>query len=328
MPSITRRSFTCGLAAASASLLIAPRAFGQAESFPVTIKHAFGETTFDRTPQRVVTIGWITQDVVVALGVAPAAVPEQTWGGDENRILPWLTQAIADRGMALPERINFDTDIPYERVLALEPDAILAFYSGLKKEQYDRLSAIAPVAAYPDKPWANNWQDITLGTGQALGKAIEAQKLIDETRALIEAAAAAHPEFKGKTFTFASAWVGEPGINVYSLTDPRVQMVEQLGLVPSPGVKALSTQPGYFLPVSFENLASVDADVVIFLDEGDEASDAIYRTEAMQRFAPVAAGHMLRMTDHAFVMATSAPSVLAIPWMLERFVPQLAEVVA
>lgn len=328
MPSITRRSFTCGLAAASASLLLAPRAFAQAESFPVTLKHAFGETTFDRAPQRVVTIGWITQDVVVALGVAPVAMPEQVWGGDENKILPWLTQAIAERGMAMPERVNFDTDIPYERVLALEPDAILAFYSGLKKEQYDRLSAIAPVAAYPDKPWANNWQDITLGTGQALGKAIEAQKLIDETQALITAAAAAHPEFKGKTFTFASAWVGEPGINVYSLTDPRVQMVEQLGLVPSPGVKALSAQPGYFLPVSFENLASVEADIVIFLDEGDEASDAIYRTEAMQRFAPVAAGHMLRMTDHAFVMATSAPSVLAIPWMLERFVPQLAEVVA
>lgn len=327
MPLITRRSFTGGLAALSVSLLAAPRAFAQAGAFPVTIKHALGETTLEKAPQRVVTIGWITQDAVVALDAAPVAVPQQAWGGDDNKILPWLTEALAQRGMAMPERINFDTEIPYEQVLALEPDAILAFYSGLTQEQYDRLSAIAPVVAYPDKPWANNWQDITRSAGQALGKIAEAQALIDKTNGLVDAAAAAHPQFKGKTFTFASAWVGEPGINVYTVSDPRVQLVEQLGLVPSDGAKALSVEPGYFKTVSFENLASVDADVVIFLDEGDEASDAIYKTEAMQRFAPIAAGHILRMTDHAFVMATSAPSVLAIPWMLERFVPQLAEVV-
>lgn len=325
MPNLSRRLFNRGVLGLGASLLVLPRALA-ADSFPLTFRHALGETVFETPPQRVVTIGWMTQDAVVALGVAPLAVPEQAWGGDENRLLPWLTEALTSAGMPLPQRINFDSDIPYEQVLALEPDAILAFYSGLTPEQYDRLSAIAPVAAYAGQPWAGNWHDVTLDAGRVLGKPAEAQALIDSTTGLIDAAAAAHPEFRGKTFTFASAWVGEPGINVYSLTDPRVQLVQQLGLEPSAGVKALSTQPGYFFSVSFENLASVEADIVIFLDEGDAASDAIYSSEPMQRFAPIANGRLLRMTDKAFSMATSAPSVLGIPWMLDRFVPELVQV--
>lgn len=327
-PLLSRRLFNTGLAGFGLSLALAPSLARAEDSFPLTVRHAFGETVFDRPPQRIVTIGWMTQDAVVALGVAPLAVPEQAWGGDDNKLLPWLTAALSTAGMPLPQRINFDSDIPYEQVLALQPDAVLAFYSGLTQEQYDRLSAIAPVAAYPDQPWANNWHDVTLATGQVLGKADEARGLIDKANAGIAAAAAQHPEFQGKTFTFASAWVGDPGINVYSLTDPRVQLVQQLGLEPSAGVKALSQQPGYYFPVSFETLGTVNADVVIFLDEGDAESDAIYRTEAMQRFAPIAGHHMLRMTDKAFAMSMSAPSVLAIPWMLERFVPELAKVVS
>lgn len=328
MPNFTRRRVAQGLAGLGASLLIVPRAARAADGFPLSFRHAFGETLFTAPPQRIVTIGWMTQDAVVALGTAPLGVPEQAWGGDENKLLPWLTSALQAQGMALPERINFDSDIPYEQVLALQPDAILAFYSGLTQEQYDRITAIAPVAAYASAPWAGNWHDITLDAGRVLGKPDAAQGLIDMTNGLIAAAAAAHPEFKGRSFTFASAWVGEPGINVYSLTDPRVQLVGQLGLEPSAGVKALSQQPGYFFKVSFENLSTVDADVVIFLDEGDADSDAIYQNEAMQRFAPIAAHRMLRMTDKAFAMSMSAPSVLGIPWMLERFVPELAKAVA
>lgn len=325
MLNLNRRAFTSGLLGLGATLFIAPAR--AADAFPVTIKHAFGETTFDKPPQRIVTIGWMTQDAVVALGTAPVAVPEQAWGGDENKLLPWLTAAITDKGMALPERINFDKDIPYEQVLALQPDAVLAFYSGLTREQYDRLSAIAPVAAYPDQPWANNWHDVTLATGQVLGKAAEAQALIDGITNQIDAAAVANPQFKGKTFTFGSLWVGDAGMNVYAKTDPRVQLVEQLGLKASQGVEDLSKASGYFFTVSFENLASLDCDVLILLDEGDAASDALYQNELVQRFAPVAGKRLLRMTDKAFIMATSAPSVLGLPWTLERFVPELAKVI-
>ena len=37
-----------------------------ADAFPVTIEHAFGETTIEEEPTRVATLGWTDQDVALA----------------------------------------------------------------------------------------------------------------------------------------------------------------------------------------------------------------------------------------------------------------------
>lgn len=325
---LNRRSFNLGLATLGAALIGAPQAMASAAAFPLAITHAFGETVFTQAPQRVVTIGWMTPDALVALGQRPLAISDQAWGGDDNHILPWLTEALQHNGMELPQRVNFDADIPYEQLLALQPDAILAMYSGITQEQYDRLSLIAPVVAYPGEPWSGAWQDVTLGTGRVIGKLAEAQALIDQTSAAIGAAAAAHPEFKGKTFVFGSLWVGQSNMNVYVRTDPRVQLIEQLGFVVAPGVAALPIDQGYVSQISYETLPNVDADLLITIDEGDAASDALYTNPLFQRFRPVADGHHLRMKDKSFAMATSAPSVISIPWMLDRLVPELAALLA
>jgi len=327
MSRLNRRAFNLGLVTLGATLIAARQTAAQS-AFPVTIDHAFGQTTLPSAPKRVLTIGWMSQDAMVALGQAPLAMSDQSWGGDENHILPWLTEALQNNGMPLPERINFDADIPYEQVLALQPDAILAIYSGITAEQYERLSVIAPVVAYPDLPWSGTWQDVTLATGKLLGKPDAAQALIDQTNATIVAAAAAHPQFKGKSFTFGSLWVGEGNMNAYVRTDPRVQLIEQLGFVVAPGIAALPIDQGYISRISYENLPTVDADLLITLDEGDAASDALYQNPLFQRFRPVVEGHHLRLNDKSFAMATSAPSVIAIPWMLDRLVPELAALFA
>lgn len=326
MTRISRRQFTIGLAALGTVVASATGAPAQ-DAYPVTFTHAFGETTLTAKPERIVTIGWTTQDAVLALGEVPVAMPEQMWGGDAEGVLPWVREAVEASGKPMPAIVNFDTDIPYERLLALAPDVILAPYSGLTQDQYDRLSVIAPTVAYAKDAWAGSWQDITLITGRALGKSAEAQALVASVDARFAEAAAAHPEFRGKTFTFGSLWVGTPGMNVYSATDPRIPMVEQLGLTVSPGVVTLSEQPGYFFDVSLENLAQVDADVLILLDEGGPEADALYQNELIQRFAPVAEGRMLRLNGKSYVMATSAPSPLSIPWMLDQFVAGLAEAI-
>ncbi len=315
---ITRRLFGIGIALLGASLAMPP-ALAQ-DAYPASFTHAFGETTVTAKPERIVAIGWMTQDAILALGEVPVAFPQQLWGGDEQGVLPWVKDAVEALGKPMPEVINFDTDIPYEQLLSLAPDLILAPYSGLTKEQYDRLSAIAPTVAYAKDPWAGSWQDVVLVTGKALGKSAEAQAIVDGIDTQFAEAAAAHPEFKGKTFTFGSLWVGTAGMNVYAATDPRIPLVEQLGLVVSPGVVELSKQPGYFFDVSLENLATIDADVLIVLDEGGPDADALYQNDLIQRFAPVADGRLVRLTGKSYVMATSAPSPLSIPWMLEQFV--------
>lgn len=80
----TCRVFTLALAAASLTFTLT--ACGNADSanqsnsastadtqsaFPVTIKHAFGETTITKTPQRIASIGWANHEVP-----SPSAKPQ------------------------------------------------------------------------------------------------------------------------------------------------------------------------------------------------------------------------------------------------------------
>src|SRR6218665_4023155 len=126
MLTLSRRAF----GALAIAFSLAGPAVAQ-DAFPVTLSHVDGDTTITEAPKRIVTIGWITQDAVLALGQVPVAIPEQMWGGDEKGVLPWVREAVDKLGGAEPKVINFDTDIPFEDVLATNPDLILAPYSGV-----------------------------------------------------------------------------------------------------------------------------------------------------------------------------------------------------
>ena len=168
------------LAAMLLGIGLAATAPALSQDFPVTIEHIYGETVIPAKPERIATIGWMSQDVVLALGQVPVGMPLQTWGGDENGVLPWVATAVAQLGGELPARYD-DTAIPFEKILSLEPDLILAPYSALTQEEYTRLSQIAPVVAWKDAVWSGTWQDITMTIGKTLGQEAEAQQLVDAT---------------------------------------------------------------------------------------------------------------------------------------------------
>src|SRR5262245_5354376 len=54
---------------------------GEVGTFPVTITHKYGQTTIDATPARVISVGFVDQDTILALGVTPVAVRD--WYGDQ-----------------------------------------------------------------------------------------------------------------------------------------------------------------------------------------------------------------------------------------------------
>src|SRR5262245_4842552 len=76
---------TPGTTAATAA---APAATTAAAAFPVTIDHKYGSTTIPSEPQRVVSVGFVDQDTILALGVKPVGIRD--WYGDQpNAVWPW-----------------------------------------------------------------------------------------------------------------------------------------------------------------------------------------------------------------------------------------------
>jgi iron complex transport system substrate-binding protein len=170
-----------------------PTASGSASAaFPVTIEHKFGSTTIKKKPQRVLTVGWNDQDFVLALGEVPVSTRE--WFA-EYPTYPWVASKLA--GKKLP---TFSAEINYEAILKQQPDLILAIYETINKETYEKLSQIAPTviqsSAYSDEQ--TPWDVQTLTTGKALGKAAEAQALVDKVNAKIDEVKKANPQFAGK----------------------------------------------------------------------------------------------------------------------------------
>ena len=130
---------------------------------------------------------------------------------------------------------------------------ILAVYSGIDEGEYKRLSDIAPTVAFPDQPWDTAWDKQMSMIGAALGQPEQAQTLIDETGAYFEKQAADHPQFQGKTATYAM-----PGC-----THPSSR---QLGVKTSPGVDAVCTSGDSSVSVGMESIDTLDADVFILVD--------------------------------------------------------------
>ena len=206
-------------------------------AFPVSVDHAFGRTTIEEKPERVVVLGWGAQDTVYALGVTPVGMPSYPYGGGEDGVLPWNDEYFDAGATTLLDTADGP---PLEAIAALQPDVVLAPYEGFDEAVYEDLSGIAPTVAYAGEPWTTPWREQTRMIGTALGLADEAEELIAEADERVAEIAAAHPEFADLTFAYTS--MGADALYLYLPTDPRVQLIEDLGLTVAPSVEELAAR--------------------------------------------------------------------------------------
>lgn len=325
--------------AASALLLFGATACGSGESddaaapadnaqkgaYPVTLDHKYGDTTLTSEPQRIVTVGLSDQDAVLALGKVPVGTTE--WLGEfKGAIGPWAEKALGDKPR--PTVLHDDGTGPQvEKIASLRPDLILALYSGLTKDQYRTLSKIAPVVAQPeDGPdWSISWQDQTEQVGKALGKSEEATKLIATTEKHITDAAAAHPEFQGKSAVMATPY---QGMYVYGPQDNRSRLLNGLGFqLPTD----LSTVVGdaFGANISKERTDLLDTDAVVWIVT-DPAKDTkkLHADPLYGKLGVAEEGRevMVKESSH-FGSAISFVSPLSLPYTVDRLVPMLAAAV-
>lgn len=298
------------------------------DTFPVTITSALGDAVIPEQPERVATWGWSAQDAVLALGVVPVAMPAFAYGGIDG-VLPWDAEAISDLDGETPTLLTGgDSGEPnIEEFVEARPDVILAPYSGLTQEQYDALSKVAPVVAYPDQRWATSWEDQTSIVGQALGLSKEAAELIDQVDAGIADLASQFPALQGTSFAYGAN--NQPELfNVFRDDDPRVQLLTQLGMEVAPSVEELAPagDDSYFYPLGFENLNRLESDVLVAYFGTQADVDAFVADPLVAAMPQVQQNRFAPIVGESFVMASSAPTVLSIPWMLDQYVPQLAAV--
>jgi iron complex transport system substrate-binding protein len=317
----------CGSASDSDDAGAEPDGDSGASSFePVTIDHAFGSTSIEEEPERVVTWGWATNDAVIALGTTPVAMPTQSYGGDEEGVLPWNREALEEAGEEIPTLLSEAEEPPYEEILAAEPDVILAQYSGITEEQYDKLAAIAPTVAYPEEAWATPWRDIITLTGEALGKTEEAATVLEEIDAEVAAAAEEHPEFEGRTI---AAIADGDAFYVYKAADPRVAFLEDLGFEIAPSVGELDTgESSFFFTLSPENTDQLTSDVLLNYADTEEAQETFLGKPSTQALSQYDANSIALVTGQSLISSVSPPTALSATYGLDEVTEVLAEAVA
>ncbi|PZR53891.1 iron-siderophore ABC transporter substrate-binding protein [Xylanimonas oleitrophica] len=298
---------------------------GATDSFPVTVESALGDVTIESEPQRVATWGWGSTEAAIAVGVYPVAVAEQRYTVGEGALLPWVEEAYDEAGVEHPTLLTDDgsgSQVPYEEFVAARPDLILAPYSGLSQEQYDLLSDIAPVVAYPEAPWATEWDQEIEIVAQALGRTQAGDEVLDGIRTFLSEQADAHPEFEGKTF--AGIWDGDGSVSVYTPADPRVNILEELGLRIAPAVSDLDTSDGgFYYDLPDEQLDKLQTDFVVSYSSTKEDADAVLTAPELQMIPAVKEGKVVQVYDPVTVSSVSPPTALTFTW--EGGLPTLIE---
>jgi len=325
---LSRRRFLVGVAvAALATAFLAACGSGDEaveatttdSQFPVTIQHAFGETTITSAPERVVTVGFTDHDVLLALGVIPVGLRD--WYGDYPLgVWPWAQVALGDER---PTKLAGELD--FEGIAALEPDLILGLYVGLTDDEYATLSQIAPTVAQSGDHanYATPWQEMTLTAGRALGRLPEAEGLIAGVETRLAEARAQHPQFAGLELVYAGMAEGEQ-FYVETAASTRVAILTALGFVVPPEINDLATD-SFYAEISAEQLQLLDRDVVFWELGAAEGTRPLIEGHPVYALLDAAReGRSVFVDDPVLAGALAHADVLSIPYFLDAIVPRLA----
>lgn len=296
------------------------------DAFPVTVEHIYGETTITEKPERVATVAWANHEVPLALGIVPVGMSKAAWGDDDdNGVLPWVEEKLDELGAETPVLFDETDGIDYEAVADTEPDVILAAYSGLTQEEYDTLSKIAPVIAYPEVAWGTSVNDMIEMDSKALGLEDEGKALITQLDADAQKALEANSVLKDKKVLFSYIDPTDLSqIGYYTAIDTRPGYLHGLGL-PFPSIVEENKDSNeFYLTVSSEEAQKFD-DVDLFITYGDESIIPLLQADPLLSKIPaIAEGRIAILPDASPIAASANPSPLSIPWGLSDYFAILA----
>lgn len=297
--------------------------------FPVTVEHAFGTTTIEAKPERVATVAWSNQEVPLALGVVPVGMAKATWGDDDgDGILPWVEDKLEELGGETPVLFDETDGIDFEGVADTQPDVILAAYSGLTQEDYETLSKIAPVIAYPEAAWGTTLDQMIRLNAAGLGMADEGETLIEQIKAESQEAFDAHPELAEVAPVFAFTDPTDlSSITYYTDHDPRAGYLTEFGMPIAAQVEtATGETEAFYTDISAEQVdAFSDVGLWITYGPADGSLEAQLQADPLLSQVPaIAEGRIAVLEDGTPLAASANPSPLSISWGLNAYLDVLS----
>lgn len=288
-----------------------------AQSGTLTVTHTMGSTEVPRNPGKILSFSPAFTDAFSALGR-----PVDTEFRSEfiTGTFPWAGE---DSG----EIVSYTgTSIPdVEKIADADPDVIFAGWIP-DQESYDKLNAIAPtVGTVGGSPMTDDWRTATALAGEVTGRTDEATSLVEAVDRKFADTKKKYPALDGATAVFGQA--GPQGVGVVTGTDdPANVFLSDLGLVIPDGVKAASSD-GSRAYISEENSDLLNTDLLVMWAFGISEADISTTIRGWNDLTPVKNGSAL-LVDNTSVMSLSTPSVLSVPWALEKLDSTFAAVQA
>jgi len=308
----------------------APASQNTHTEYPIVINHALGETVIESKPERVVTIQWANHDVVLALGVVPVGFSAANFGvQDDSGLLPWTAEKLQQLGESNPN-VFMDTDgLDFEAISDANPDVILAAYSGITQEDYDILSEIAPVVAYPTAPWTTTWREQVMFNATGMGMVAEGEQLIKDTEAMIQEKLSAYPQIQGKKVVWVNFSAKDLSkLHIYTPIDSRVSFLYELGMVfPESITKQITDPTSYSLSLSAENIEALyDADLIVGYGD-DELYQTLKADPLIGKIPAIERGSVAFITSDTPLVAAGTPNPLSIAYTIDEYLELIAEAI-
>lgn len=295
----------------------------------ITISHALGEAEITRTPERVVALGQGSAETAIALGVTPVGTENYEWGADESGHLPWIREAVEESGDELPELITGGEDVSAEEIANLDPDLVLAPWSGITQEQYDQISEIAPTIAYPEQAWTIEWEDQVNTIAKALRQEDRGPELVEEIEDQFATVRDEHPEFADHDFAFIYNQGPSENMGVFLPDEQRAAAVRSMGFEVAPIVEELrehEVEGTDSAQVSLEEASRFNDVDVIFTFYSDEANrEQMHEHPVYGKISAIERGAEVAPTDQSLVTASSMINPLTVPWMLDHYMPLIQD---
>ncbi|MGI5221435.1 ABC transporter substrate-binding protein [Nocardia sp. CA-290969] len=279
----------------------------------VTVAHAFGETVVPAKPAKIVALGNQWLDTVQAFGIVPAGYI------DNVAVMARRAPAWEPESLQQATALNTGGDIT-EQVAALEPDLILADPFIADRSRYDQLSKIAPTLPGLSGKAAAPWPELVTTLGKVLGREADADRIVADVWAQVDAVGAANPDLKGKTFL--STWLAGP-TQLMVLNDPEDgsgQLFTRLGMTIPQHIRDMPASNGR-ISLSPERVGELTSDLLIAGYSVNQ--DQAYRQLPGYGDLPAVRKDAVVFLDNADIGAINQPTVLSLPYILKEIEPAL-----